>query len=95
MHLMRRHAARRSDEQRELRRRRDERAFLFDASGRCVGDAEREEWERLISLCGGDVVKAAAEYGLNVPKGTKALWGRSQQEAMETYRRWQKLRRQG
>jgi hypothetical protein len=92
---MRRHAARRQDEQRELRRRRNERAFLFDPGGRCVGEAERDEWELLVSACGGDVVKAAAGRGLNVPKGTKALWGRSQQAAMETYRRWQKQRRPG
>jgi hypothetical protein len=41
------------------------------------------------------VVRAAAECGLEVPWGTKALWGKSQQEAIDTYRRWLKRKKQG
>jgi hypothetical protein len=36
---------RRSAEQRDLRQRRDERAFLFDKDlSRCLGEVDREEW---------------------------------------------------
>ena len=83
-----------SAEQRELRRRRGERAFLFDEGlSRCVGEFEREEWEWALASCGGDVVRAEGHCGLGgVPAGTKALWGRSAEEARGTYRRWQKRR---
>lgn len=86
--------SRRSAEQRELRRRRGERAFLFDKDvSRCLAEFEREEWEWALSSCGGDVVRAAQECGLDgVPAGAKALWGRSAEEARGTYRRWQKQR---
>jgi hypothetical protein len=84
----------RSAEQRQLRRRRGERAFLFDTSvSHCVAEFEREEWESALSSCGGDAVRAARECGLvGVAPGTKALWGRSAEEALDTYRRWQKRR---
>jgi len=86
--------SRRSAEQRELRRRRGERAFLFDKDvSCCLAEFEREEWEWALSACGGDVVRAAQECGLDgVPLGAKALWGRSAEEARATYRRWQKQR---
>lgn len=82
----------RSRQQRQLRRRRGERAFLFDPDlTRCLGEVEREEWEFAISICGGDVAAAAAECGLaGVPRGARALWGSSAEEALGIYRRWQK-----
>ncbi len=84
----------RSVERRQLRRRRGERAFLFDMSlSRCVAQFEREEWESALSSCGGDAVRAARQCGLDdVAPGTRALWGRSAEEAFDTYRRWQKRR---
>ena len=85
---------RRSAEQRELRERRGEQAFLFDKDlSRCVAEVDRDEWEWALSSCGGDVVRAASECGLDgVPPGARALWGRSADEARDTYRRWQKRR---
>ncbi len=72
----------RSAGQRELRRRRGERAFLFDKS-----------LSRALSSCGGDTVHAARQCGLSgAPAGMKALWGRSAGEALGTYRQWQKRR---
>ena len=84
----------RSAEQRQLRRRRGERVFLIDTSlSRCVAEFERDEWELALAWCGGDVVRAARECGVDgVAPGTKALWGRSVEEAVGTYRRWQKRR---
>jgi len=42
---------------------------------------------------GGNVAAAAMACGLaDMPKGTKALWGRSAAEAWATFRRWQKQR---
>ena len=69
----------RSRSQRALRRRRGERAFLFDEDlSRCLGEVARDEWEIAISICGGDVSLAARECGLtDIPRGSKALWGRS------------------
>lgn len=85
----------RSRDQKELRRRRDEHVFLFDGDfSRCIGQADREAWEFAISICGGSVAQAAQECGLSgVPRDAKALWGRSADEALETYRKWQKSRR--
>jgi hypothetical protein len=84
--------AKRSRQQRDLRRRRGERAFLFDKElSRCLGEVAREEWEDAISLCGGDVADAALLCGVpGIPKGARALWGQSAEEALGTYRRWQK-----
>lgn len=79
----------------ELRRRRNEKAFLFDKDlSRCLGRADREDWELAISMCSGNVAEAARECGLSgVPRDAKALCGRSEEEALGTYRRWQKRRR--
>ncbi len=85
-----------SRNQKALRRRRNERAFLFDKdlSG-SLGNVDRHEWELAISISGGDVAAAAQECGIpDLPRGAKALWGRSADEALATYWRWQKkLRR--
>lgn len=80
--------------QRARRQRRDERAFVFDKNlSRCLGEFALDKWEMAISLCGGDVVSAARECGLeDVPRGARALWGRSACEVLEIYRRWQKRR---
>src|SRR5688572_26430517 len=85
---------RRAAEQRMLRARRDERAFLFDSDlERPVAEIEREEWEPALSCCGGDPIRAALYCGVtNVPPGVKALWGRSAAEAAGTYRQWLKKR---
>jgi hypothetical protein len=85
----------RSRTQRQLRQRRGECAFVFDKdlSHGCVGEVEREEWELALSLHDGDVCLAARECGLDgVSPGAKALWGRSPEEALGTYRRWQSRR---
>lgn len=83
-----------SGEQRARRQRRGERAFLFDGSlNRCLAEFEREDWESVLSSCGGDTVRAAQQCGLSdVPSETKALWGRSAEEARGAYRQWQKRR---
>lgn len=85
----------RSREQKDLRRRRGERAFLFDSNvTRCLADVDRDEWEFAISIHGGDVVAAARECGLaDLAPGARALWGRSAEEALGTYRRWRKRQR--
>jgi hypothetical protein len=85
---------RRSAEQRERRERKGERAFVFDKDlSRCLAEVDRDDWEWALSSSGGDVVRAARECGLEgVPAGAKALWGRSAEEARDTYRRWQKRR---
>ena len=77
------------------RRRRGERAFLFDKDlSRCLADVEHDDWELAISNVGGDVVLAAQACGLaEIPRGARALWGRSAQEALGTYRRWQQRRK--
>lgn len=84
----------RSRHQKRLRRQRHERAFIFDPHvTRCLGEADREQWEFAISICGGNVAQAAKECGLEgIPNGAKALWGRSAEEALSTYRRWRKSR---
>lgn len=84
----------RSRAQRELRQRRGESVFVFDQElSRCLGEIERAQWDVALSVCGGDVVSTARECGLDqVPRGAKALWGRSAEEALGTYRQWQKER---
>lgn len=86
---------RKSQRQQVLRERRNERAFLFDPQlTRCLGTAEREPWEEAISFSGGNVAEAAEECGLkDIPKNAKVLWGRSAEEALGTYRRWQKQKK--
>jgi len=80
----------RSRQQRKLRKRRGERAFLFDKDlSQCLGDVDRDDWEFAISAHGGDVVAAGEECGIpDLPRGVKALWGRSTEDARGTYRRW-------
>ena len=81
--------------QKELRERRDEQAFLFDNDvSRCLAEVDRDQWELAIANQGGDLVAAAKECGIvGLPRGAKALWGRSADEARGTYRRWLKKRR--
>ncbi len=44
----------RSRIQKDLRRRRGERAFLFDKElSRCLGDVDRDDWEFAIAISGG------------------------------------------
>jgi hypothetical protein len=82
--------ARRRDEQSWKRERRDEHAFLFGPDERCLGKVERDEWNFAISMAGGNVVEAAKQVGLEVPRATRALWGRSQEAAIGAYRNWLK-----
>ena len=92
---MTKHKQNRARKQQDLRWRRGERAFLFDKDlSRCLGDADRDDWEFAISISGGDAAAAARECGIfDLPRGAKALWGRSAEEALGTYRRWRKKRR--
>ena len=70
---MAKHKQNRSREQKDLRRRRNERAFLFDKDlTRCLGDVDRDDWEFAISISGGDV--AAAEVrGRVINEGEKTV----------------------
>jgi hypothetical protein len=80
-------------DQRRKRRQKHERAFLFTAEGHLLGEVERVQWEVALADCGGDVADAATACGLtDMPKGAKALWGRSAEAAWSTYRHWQKQR---
>ena len=80
-------------DQRRKRHQRNERAFLFTPEGHLLGEVERLAWEVALAECGGNVVEAAASCGLaDIPRSTKALWGRSAEAAWSTYRRWQKQR---
>jgi len=83
--------------QRELRKLRNENAFLFDeALTQCFGQVPREQWEEVISACGGRIWEAAAKCGFpDLPQTAKCLWGRSAEEAKSLYRAWleQKSRR--
>ena len=88
--MKRKGPARRRDEQRWERERRDEHAFLFGPDERCLGRVERDEWDFAISMAGGNVVEVAKQVGLEVPRGTRALWGRSQEAAIGAYRNWLK-----
>lgn len=87
---MRKGGPRRRDEERRERERRNEHAFLFGPDERCLGKVERGEWEFAISMSGGNVVEAARQLGLDVPRGTRALWGSSQEAAIGVYRAWRK-----
>ena len=88
------HKQSRSRQQRKLRERRGERAFLFDKDfSQCFGEMDRDDWELAISANGGNVLAAGDECGLRgLPRGAKALWGRSAEEALGTYRRWLRKR---
>jgi hypothetical protein len=89
---MTKHKQDKSRAQKTLRRCRNECAFLFDKNlTHCLGGIDREDWEFAISDSGGDVMAAGLACGItNIPKGAKALWGRSAEDALGTYRRWQK-----
>lgn len=84
----------RASEQRRLRERNGERAFLFNADlTACLGEVERRAWEDAVSRAGGSTAAAAAMCGIpDVPRSTKALWGRTKEEARAIYLRWQKQR---
>ncbi len=69
-------------------------AFLFTPEGQLLAEVERDTWEFAISVANGDVVSAAEACGLQaIPKGAKALWGRSAEAAWSTYRRWHNRKR--
>ncbi len=87
---MRKGGLRRREEERWERERRDEHAFLFGPDERYLAKVERGEWEFAIPISGGNVVEAARQVGLDVPRGTRALWGRSQEAAIGVYRAWRK-----
>lgn len=89
-----RHDRDRSQAQRALRHERGEKAFVFDKDvTHYIGEFDRDAWERAISACGGDVAAAARACGNDgVPRGAKALWGRTSDEALAIYKRWQKQR---
>lgn len=78
--------------QKELRRKRDERAFLFDnVMSRCLAEVERDEWEWAIEMSGGDVAKAAKIAKIEgIPSGARVLWGKSSAHALDSYRHWSK-----
>ena len=76
-----------AQDQRQKRRQKHERAFLFTVEGHLLGAVERVPWEVALADSGGNVADAAMACGLaDMPKGTKALWGRSAAEAWATYR---------
>jgi len=91
----RHHRKDRSEQQRQLRQRRAEHAFIFDKDvNRCLANVDREDWEDAISMAGGNVSDAAADCGVEgIPKSAKVLWGKSADEASSIYRRWQKRRK--
>ena len=78
-----------SRDQKELRERRGEDAYLFGPNDQCLGKVERDKWEDAVSWVGGSVAEAARECGFEVPRSTRVLWGHSAQEALATYRKWQ------
>ena len=82
-------------EQQERRRRRGEQVFLFDESvTEPLATVDAFVWELAISDHSGRVDAAAEECGLkNVPKNAKALWGKSDDEARSTYRRFRRKRK--
>ena len=90
---MPRQGTQRAQAQRRKRRQWHEHAFLFTPDGRLLHGVARLAWEIALADCGGDVASAAMACGLtDIPRGTKALWGRSAAEAWATYRRWQQQR---
>ena len=80
--VKRKGAARGRDEQRWERERRDEHAFLFAPDERCLGRVERDEWDLAMVAEGGNFVEAARQVGVEVPRGTRARWGRLQEAAI-------------
>jgi hypothetical protein len=94
---MRVEGRRRSWEQRDRRERHGENAFIFDAEfTKCFGQVPREQWEGVIAICSGDIVRAAQYCGLEgVPVGARALWGRTSEDALGAYRAWQQQKASG
>jgi hypothetical protein len=91
---VKRHKPKSPQEQRRRRKRKNERAFLFTPAGQLLAGVDRDTWECALSVARGDVASAAEACGLRaLPKGAKALWGRSAEEAWSTYRHWQHRRR--
>jgi hypothetical protein len=79
--------------QRRKRRQQHAHACLCTADGPLLGEVERAQWEVALADGGGHVIDAATACGLpDLPKGTKALWGRSAEAAWSTDRRWQQHR---
>jgi len=79
---------------RRHRRRRSERAFIFDAGlSHCLATVERGRWAFAISACGGDVRQAALLCGIECTGGgARAFWGVSAEAALQSYRGWQRRR---
>lgn len=76
--------------QKNLRQKNNEHAFLFDSSvTKCLGQVERDEWELAIEMADGNVSEAAKSIGImDIPRNARALWGKSQNHALESYRQW-------
>jgi hypothetical protein len=92
--IVKRHKPQSAQEQCRVWKRRNERAFLFTSEEQLLAEVDRDTWEFAISVASGDVASAAEECGLRaIPKGAKALWGRSAAEAWSTYRRWHNRKR--
>jgi hypothetical protein len=77
-----------------MRKQKNEHAYLFTAEGPLLAEVDRNTWEFAIAVAAGGVASAAETCGLGtMPRGAKALWGRSAAEAWSTYRRWQNRRK--
>jgi len=76
--------------QKELRRKGDELAFLFDPTmTKCLAEVKRDDWEWAIAMSGGSVSDTAAMAGINeIPRNTRAIWGKSQAHALDSYHQW-------
>lgn len=87
----------RSWEVKERREKKGENAYLFDAGfTKCVGTVPREQWEGVIAICSGDIVRAATYCGLEgVPAGARALWGKSPEDALAAYKLFQQAKASG
>src|SRR5215831_5713146 len=80
--------------QRKLRRTRNEHVFLFTPTRQLVGEVEREAWEHAIRDASGNTAEAAKACGFaDVSQDTRALWGRSADDAWSHFRQWQKRQR--
>jgi hypothetical protein len=80
--------------QRKLRRTRNEHVFLFTPTRQLVGEVERDAWEHAIRDARGNTAEAAKACGfVDVSQDTRALWGRSADDAWSRFRQWQKRQR--
>ena len=80
--------------QRKLRRTRNEHVFLFTPTRQLLGEVGCEAWEIAIRDASGNVAAAAQACGYaDVPTDTRALWGRSAEDAWSRFRHWQKRQR--